>query len=817
MSRFKCTSCPAHKKCIGPIGSELVGKQPVDIVLIGEAPGRDEEIQGRPFVGRSGELLRPTVEAITKNYVLINSRCCFSEHKPKPAELEKCRKNWLKIVLKYKPKIIVCLGEYAAKTVMGKKVKIKNVVGQVNTFQYESYKAILLVNYHPAYMLRMNNSDTKTAQKAEGIWLETWDRVSDYLKGGLPKLPKIRKLIEPEEICAYLKAMGDYHKNFAYDYETWGDIDALRPELNNEFNILCVGLSSEIETVAFPLEHEKVQGDWPLLKMAWRRFLFDGERKSIAQNARYEHKCNIKVFGQTHDLADTMLQMSLVDENAEANLTAISEYCDIPWAWYKKHMQGIQNNPVEAEIGDLLHYCGLDALACRLCYNYLKKLIVKEDLGEALKLAENYAKHLAFVEMTGMAIDGAVISEVGPELKAKSADIKSRFKKYKAVRNTEEWAAEELKNWEKTDKQFNPKSGPQMRHLCIDELHLPVDPDWKGSYDLGKKKLQKFRDKYPLVDLILEYRSTESILKNFVANWQQYTGPDQCIHTVYNQDVVVTGRLSSSKINLQNIPRDNIVRKSLVSRFKQGELLNADFRQLEPMLLAGISGDQGMIKAFAEDFDLHLYVASQIYDMDFEELKALYDAEDEDAKKKRFHGKQMNLGTMYGITEYGLSDYTGLGLEESKELIARYNERFPGVSNWRNEVCKAAIRDGYVRDLFGRIRHLPHARSSDKWEQNRALRQAGNFPIQSTGNHFCLISLCLCRDLIAERNLRAVVTSTTHDSLSVDYDREWRDEIIETVPEAMLIHNEMDYWKPMGVELKVDLSRGTNLYEMENI
>lgn len=818
MSRFNCLRCGAHKKCKGPIGYDFVGDGPVDLLVIGESPGEEEEREGIPFVGASGLLLRNTLETVTDNYIITNSRCCYGAKKPTAKELESCKKHWMKLITRYQPKAVCCLGQYSAKTILGlKKLKMKNVVGVVSSVNLEEKLFPLIINYHPIYMLRLGSGSASKAEEAEDEWSEAWELIDNIIKGKTPKLPKVRNLYDPDEIIDYLKVLrNNYEGDFAYDYETYGDINALRPELNNKFQLLCVGLATEFETVAFPLEYPNYP-DVKKVMSAWEGFLFSSWGKPIGQNVKYEHKCNLVKFGQSRLAGDTMLQMNLIDENLPANLGAIAKYCELQWAFYKKQMRGIQIDPLKTELSKLLLYVGLDALTTFSSYGVLDEQIEEQGLKDVLGMAEDIAYALSFVEIAGMAIKGSVLAKLGPEFEEKAAGIIKKIHKYPAVINTINWAVDEIKSWKGEAQPFNPKSPVQMKHLCLEELELPVDPDFSGSYDLGKKVLEKFETKHPVIKKVLEFRSVKSILSNFIAKWHIFTGPDNCIHTTYTQEITATGRLSSKEMNLQNIPKGNEVRRSLHSRYKNGLLLSSDYVQVEPMVVAGISGDENMKLAFTEGLDLHLYTASQIYDIEFAELSALFDAGVEDAVKKRFNGKQMNLGTMYGITKYGLSGFTGLNLKQSQILLDRYNERFPGVYDFRIGLHRQAMDEGFVCDLFGRRRHLPDARSSDRGKQKRAFRQAGNFPGQSTANYFCLIALCILRELIRERNIRAVIIGAEHDKLYIDMDRDWQKQTLEAVGDAMLVHNEMDYWEPMGIELKVDMHVGKNLYEMESV
>ena len=547
MSRFSCSKCSAHKKCNGPIRYDPVGNGPVDLLIIGESPGEDEEREGAPFVGRAGILLRNTLETVTDNYIITNSRCCYGNKKPTKKELQSCRVHWEKLIIKHRPKVVVCLGQYSAKVVLNlQRPKMKRLVGVVLSASIPdvSLEYQVVVQYHLVHMLSLGSGPASKAEAAEDEWSEAWELIDNIIKGKMPKLPKVRNLYEPDEIINYLNVLRDnYEGDFAYDYETQGDVNTLRPELNNKFQILCVGLATEFETVAFPLEHPAYidylgpsgRKVWGIVKSAWEGFLFSSWGKPIGQNVKYEHKCNLVKFGQSRLAGDTMLQMNLIDENLPANLGAIAKYCELQWAFYKKQMGGIQANPLKTELSKLLLYVGLDALTAFASYEKLGEEIEEQGLGDVLGMAEDIAYALSFVEIAGMAIKGSVLAKLGPEFEEKAAIIIQKIHKYPAVTNTINWATEGIKSWKGEAQPFNPKSPVQMKHLCLEELELPVDPDFSGSYDFGKKVLEKFETKHPVIKHILEFRSVKSILSNFIAKWHIFTGPDNCIHTVYTQ------------------------------------------------------------------------------------------------------------------------------------------------------------------------------------------------------------------------------------------------------------------------------------------
>tara|TARA_Y100000310_G_C20698991_1_gene827910 strand:- start:630 stop:3110 length:2481 start_codon:yes stop_codon:yes gene_type:complete len=825
MSRFSCQGCKAYKGCEGPLRAHVELENVYkswDLLIIGEAPYAVEEKEGSLLSteNRITSVLTSTLEGITDSFIYTNCRCCYGKKPPVPTEIKACKKNWKKLIARYRPSVVVALGQKAAVAVLGRNVKMKEDVGHTSTLNVLGHESIFIINYSPGQLLSDADQVGKNGESVENIWVETWDKISSFLEDGLPELPEVEILMNPKDIKHYLKTIGtNYTGKFAYDYETWGDVDALRPELNNEFKILCVGVTTEQNTVAFPLEHPKTPANASLMNW-WLDFISRCRGTGVAQNSKYEHKCNLIKFGSTFPLECTMLQMNLIDENRPANLNAVIDYCNLihpglmDWTFYKSSMLGIQKDPVEAKLSKLLQYCGLDSKAAYMANLVLDEKLNQQDLERAAELSYKYAKLLARVEINGIAVNGKLVKGVTKETVEKRDELEKVFRGKKTVLRTEKWAAENIKSWKKGSK-FNVSSPVQVKHFCIDELKLPVLPNREGSYALGKKVLEKFEDRFPILKSLTELRGVKSLLTGLLVKWPEYTGPDNCVHTQYTQDVTATGRLSSKKPNVQNITKGSPVRKLFVSRYKRGGLMSGDYSQIEGKILAALSGDKNMIRAFKEKLDLHLFVASEIYSMDYDEIKIAYTEGDEDAVLKRHHGKQMNLGMGFGITKYGLSAYTGLSIDEAQNLIDLYDVKFPGIKDFRNKLHRQAITKGYVCDLFGRRRHLPGARSNVKWVQDRALRQAGNAPIQSTDNQFTLIAACILQQLLFERNIRAVIINLVHDSILLDYDLEWEKQAKEAMLEPMLIHNKMDYWKDLGVEITVDISTGKNLYEVK--
>jgi DNA polymerase-1 len=293
------------------------------------------------------------------------------------------------------------------------------------------------------------------------------------------------------------------------------------------------------------------------------------------------------------------------------------------------------------------------------------------------------------------------------------------------------------------------------------------------------------------------------MVSGFIDKWSQYVSPKGLMHGQFSQAVTMTGRLSSTEPNFQNVPKNSIVKSVFVSR-SGGWLVAGDYAQQEPRLVAGISGDEKMKSALNDGLDLHRFAASEIFSVRFEDVD----------DRQRDVGKRMNLGIIYGQTEYGLAQKTGLTLPDARALLKRYDVSFPGVARWKQEQVAFAVRNGYVRDLFGSRRHLPDVWNNDEQIRQRAYRQAGNSPIQSTAAKLTMLSLCMLQERLF---LRGDVIMQIHDSIVIDVSNEWLEEGVETLKECMLIHNAMHYWEPRGVPFKVDLKVGRNLKEMQDV
>ena len=796
-----CVRCETRRHVIKP-EIHYLGDRP-DLFILSDSPSIADDASGKIMC--TDTMLRKVLQEVTDEYVIADAVACYSKSKPNEKAIEACKRRWKSTVSVCKPKLIVAMGDYAAEAILGRPVKMIKMAGHSSTTEIDGEKYTVIYCLNPSYILKDKlESSYKT-------WFDTWDLIQHTVKNGTGRRPTIERLFTVSSILQFLDAINTrQHSPISYDYETWGDKNALRPDLCGDFKILSVGVG--IGNIGYSFLFDSVEKFVnSKISDAWQKFLKTKTVKKVAQNAKYEHKCNIKRFGFTTPLSDTMLAMNQIDELAPANLAAISSYCRIPWAGYKDDMADIQKDPSKIPIDRLLEYSALEGVMTIQCWNILKEQIRERGLTTVLNMQQQFAQNLAQIEMNGFFVDNKALVSVRKSLKKQLYKADVEFRTYPEIKEAEKWNEKNIKSFKKGDK-FNASSPVQMKHLCLDILKLPVKPEVnykngerKEKWKFDKTVLTPLENDYPIVASLGKARSLASMFTGFLNKYEHFLGPDGCIHTQYGQVVVVTQRLNSTQPNLQNIPTESILRSIFISRWKNGWIIAADYQQLEPRLLAGWSGDVNMCKALNDGLDLHRFVSSMIYSVKYEDVTDI----------QRSIGKRRNLGSMYGQTAAGLAHACNISMVEAERIVYIYDKSFPGVYEFRKERQKEAMKYGVVKDLFGAERHLANAMSSNKGKRNRALRQASNFPIQSTGNKFHLIASVVLEHYLLTKGIKACIIGVEHDKLYIDCAEDELERTIAITNEAMLCHNTAPYWKDMPVPMKVDYKYGKNLYEMQ--
>lgn len=315
---------------------------------------------------------------------------------------------------------------------------------------------------------------------------------------------------------------------------------------------------------------------------------------------------------------------------------------------------------------------------------------------------------LAGMERTGVQIDEAVLIEHGTRLRARIAAL-------------------EEEAYLLAGRPFNLSSPAQLQAILFGEQGLPVMAKTPGGQpSTAEAVLQELAFTYRLPAVILEYRSLSKLVSTYIEALPRAVNPETGrVHTSYNQAVAATGRLSSSEPNLQNIPvrteEGRLIRRAFIA--PQGHvLMSADYSQIELRIMAHLSEDPGLLRAFANDQDIHVATASEVFGVPFADV----------SREQRRRAKAVNFGLIYGMSAFGLARQLGIERNEAQMYMTRYFERYPGVQAFMERTRAEAHRLGYVETLFGRRLYLPEINAQNQMRKRAAERAAVNAPMQGT-------------------------------------------------------------------------------------
>ena len=346
---------------------------------------------------------------------------------------------------------------------------------------------------------------------------------------------------------------------------------------------------------------------------------------------------------------------------------------------------------------------------------------------------------------------------------------------------------------------FNLGSPKQLQQILFEDLGLPVVRKTpKGQPSTAEDVLQELADEYELPQVILEYRTVSKLKSTYTDKLPEQISPDTGrVHTSYHQAVTATGRLSSTDPNLQNIP----IRTPEGRRIRQAfiaptgfVLLAADYSQIELRIMAHLSGDKGLLNAFAAELDIHKATAAEVFGLDPDEVTADH----------RRSAKVINFGLMYGMSAFGLAKQLGITRGEAQEYVDLYFERYPGVKAYMDGIRAQAHDLGYVETVFGRRLYLPEINDRNAQRRQYAERSAINAPMQGTAADIIKIAMIAVHKWIKDSGANTRMIMQVHDELvfevSKDSAEPVRDEIVALMSGAA----------DLAVPLKVDTGIGAN-------
>jgi DNA polymerase I len=411
---------------------------------------------------------------------------------------------------------------------------------------------------------------------------------------------------------------------------------------------------------------------------------------------------------------------------------------------------------------------------------------------DQLSLYENVevplAAILAKMEWTGVLVDPSELGTLAKEIDAAVERLQ---------RDIYDYAGE----------QFNIGSPLQLGNILFGKLCLPGGKKTKTGWATGVEVLQGLSRDYPICAKVLEYREVTKLKNTYIDVIPQLTDKrDGRLRTIFNQTTTATGRLSSTNPNLQNIPvRGELgrrIRRAFVAPKHDYVLVAADYSQIELRLMAHLSGDEAMRRAFHEGQDIHDFTARQIFN--------LAAGQSADGNQRRI-AKSVNFGLLYGMSDFGLAQRLEISRADAKQMTTAYFARFPSVRNYIESVIQTGRDEGYVSTILGRRRYMPQLRSSNFMLRSAAEREATNAPLQGSAADIMKLAMVRIDGALAREEFDARMLLQIHDELIFEVARKQLHEV------TALVRSEMENAIELSVPLVVTVKVGENWYDVEEV
>ena len=523
----------------------------------------------------------------------------------------------------------------------------------------------------------------------------------------------------------------------------------------------------------------------------FKAFFEHTEIEKIGHNLKYDLKV-LKNYelNVNAPLFDTMIAHYLVNPDMRHNMDVLAEtYLDyspqsITELIGKKGVN--QGSMRDVAVEKQTEYAVEDAdITFQLKDYFEKEMLAAQTMDLYKKVELPLVKVLTAMECEGINLDVPFLEELSKNL---TVDIQKLEKTI----------------FDAAGETFNLASPKQLGPILFDKLKL-VDKPKKtktGQYSTAEDVLSYLAKEHPIVSDILDWRSLKKLQNTYVDALPKEINPETGrVHTIYNQAVAATGRLSSNNPNLQNIPirtaRGQQVRKAFVPRDDQHVLMAADYSQIELRIIAALSKDEGMLAAFLNNEDIHQATAAKVFNVPHEEV----------TRTQRGNAKTVNFGIIYGVSAFGLSQQTDLNRTEAKELIDTYYATYPKLRNYIHEQVDFARDNGYVTTVLGRRRYLKDINSQNALVRGAAERNAVNAPIQGSAADIIKLAMIAIQSKLESENWKAKMLLQVHDELVFDVPKE------EVEALQKMVKNEMENAFSLDVPLVVDMGIGTNWLE----
>ena len=775
MSDVVCLSCSLR----GKRKVEAQGNVDAEVVIVGEAPGEEEERQGLPFVGYSGKILRAVLSALDidmSKVHITNVVKCRPPNNQLTKEMVKCCKVKLEqeLAMLRRKKLIIALGS-TAKEFFGIPGAVSDIRGNI----FHTKHGKVLVTWHPAYR-SLFYKDEVLGISAYEQFVKDLARGVVFIEQGKMYKSVSFEVVEGSKLDEVLSKVSD--KVVALDFETVGS-----DLWSSDFRVMTVALAVDDSRFVVDLEKLGVERAEMFMKE-----VFDRAKKVVVYNAGFDVMLGMKEYGwevysRDSDIEDVQVMYYLLSGRATPSTSLkrlVLDYLDIGQYGIDWKKTDIRTVPRDR----LYEYNAIDVYATLSLYKLFKDKLKKAplqwssifgaDKQSLYDAYENVAKKILCLclelQRNGMYVDVEYLMQLKKELEERK---RSFFDEVKGVN----------------------LNSPRQVLQWLNEVGVQVDSTRKEILESvlksqGAKLSESAKHR---VEKLLEYRVIEKMLGTYVEPFlEKWIRSDGCIHSKFSLVGTDTGRLASSEPNLMNIPTrlGPILEKAFVSRFgERGRIVKADFSQHELRVACQYSKDRRMKEFFESGVDIHTKVAIELYGMS-------EDAPDEVKKEYRRRAKGFNFGVIYGRGYRSVAEELGISEKEAKETVDKYFKMFSELKLWLDNVKEFARRVGYVRSMFGRFRWLGTSEDAEGWAQ-----KAVNTPVQSAASDIAAMTAWRVVKKLYEGGFRGRVVNFVHDSIIVDCLEEEVQDICSIIKDEV---KSMELPDEKFVEFEVDIEVG---------
>ena len=784
-----CKLCGLYKNCINP-KIKPYGDGKKGIFILGEAPGKEEDKKGIPFIGGSGQLLSDTFYefGIDMNKDCIRSnvlQCRPPENKFDEDKVSFCYDRLEKQIKEFNPKLIICFGRHAAARILpnhivpglsGDKGQVSLIRGDI--YPSRQYNCWIAVSFHPAYILRDSSN--------ENIFKQDIEKAISYVDKSLPKTlcdsgENIWLGNDKKKCLEILEEFSTNEKLTNFDYET----NQLSPYTGTPIIYMVSVSQNPNKGYVIPLH--------PIDKIIWKSFIkfLKSDTPKQNQNFKFEDNWTRSIFGfpVNNWVWDTMLSQHLIDERSDKKNLAFLAYKETGEE-YKEivNRSDFTSAPLESQI----KYSSLDSrFPLVITKSHIKQLRKNGQENTAYFYMDGNAA-LAELEYNGVKIDLEEFEKYSERI------TKERKTAIKVIMNSDV-----VRRFEKEKgKQFNVGSGPHLQYVFFKLFEVePISETEKGQPQVNQELFYSLKNRDDEVGefskAMLEYKSLEKLSGTYLESILKYVDKNGILHPTYNLWIARTFRSSCDSPNLQNIPkrdeRQKEFRKIFIPRYDF--LLEADYKAMEVVVQAVMANDKVLLDQLYNNYDLHRYWASQIYQK----------PESEITKEERYHAKNgFVFPLLYG--SYWKSIAANLSMKEShiQKVEEKFYKMYKGIASWQDEQERFCEKKGYVETPLGFRRHAPLSRN-----------QIVNTPIQATAFHCLLDSLIRAVPAFKRSQLQSLLVLQIHDSLTIDCLEEEKQKVMDIIEEVSC--KKPDWKWAKGAPFKIEWEWGLNWLELEEV